>query len=163
MTIPHDPIDPGQDDPVVGDPLIVPPPAGEPFDAPVVPPIETTPEPAPSTAVPDTSAPQPAPDPALEDDSGEDSGSKLKAGALLAGAAALANKVRQKAPEKVQEIREKRAAGRCVILAELSGRSVAIGPYRDAESARQDSIKVAGAPRVVELVPESSFFGTKGQ
>lgn len=84
--------------------------------------------------------------------------SQVKATALLAGVAALANNLRQEAPKKVQEIREKRAAGRCVILAEQDGRPVAVGPYPSNEAARADTSKVAAGASVVELVPESAFF-----
>ena len=89
----------------------------------------------------------------------EDEGtSKLKAGALLAGAAALANKVRQEAPKKVHELREKRAEGRCVIVTEVDGRMLAIGPYKDAASAEQQAFRVGGDPHVVELVTDAAFF-----
>jgi hypothetical protein len=84
--------------------------------------------------------------------------SKAKTTALLAGAAALANKVRQEAPKKVQEIRQKRAAGRCVILTEHDGRLIAVGPYPDEQAARQDSVKVTGAPSVIELMTQQTYF-----
>lgn len=154
MTVPNDPTEPGYEDPVVVEPQIVPPAAGEQMDAPVT---ATEPRAGTSPAAPSGTSSAPVASEQV-DDSEEDSGGKLKAGALLAGAVAVANKVRQKAPAKVQEIREKRAAGRCVILTEFGGRSVAIGPYRDAEAARQATMKVAGAPRVVDLVSEKAFF-----
>jgi len=89
----------------------------------------------------------------------EEGGSKLKTGALLAGAAALATKVRQEAPKKVQQLREKRAEGRCVIVTEVDGRMLAIGPYKDEASAEPQAFKVGGVPRVVELVTDAAFFG----
>ena len=84
---------------------------------------------------------------------------KAKATALLAGVTAIVDKVREEAPKKVQQILEKRAAGRCVILTEQDGRTVAVGPYADREAAQADSSKVGSDARVVELVPESAFFG----
>lgn len=86
-------------------------------------------------------------------------GGKVKAAALLAGATALANKVRQEAPKKVKEIREKRVAGRCVLLTNLADREVAIGPYPDEQAARMDLVNFAGVPRVVELVSQASYHG----
>jgi len=83
---------------------------------------------------------------------------KLKTGALLAGAAALANKVRQEAPKKVQQLREKRAEGRCVIVTEVDGRMLAIGPYKDAASAEPHVFRVGGNPHIVELVTDTAFF-----
>ena len=79
-------------------------------------------------------------------------GGNVKAAALLAGAAALANKVRQEAPKRVQEFREKRLAGRCVVLTEVDGREVAIGPYGDEVAARQAVATMTGTTRVVRLV-----------
>jgi hypothetical protein len=89
------------------------------------------------------------------------SGSKLKTGALVAGAAAVANKVRHDAPKLVRQLREKRAAGQCVIVSETDGETLAIGPYKDADAARQDLFKVGGTPRIVELVSETSFFAAR--
>lgn len=137
MDLPTDPSNPSYEGPATGEPLIVPPAAS----ADVAPPVEPV-EPAPSAT----------------DEAGESEGGKVKAAALLAGAAALANKVRQEAPKKVHELREKRAAGRCVILTEADGRALAIGPYKNAEAAQEDLFKVGGAPRVVELVSETAFF-----
>jgi hypothetical protein len=91
-------------------------------------------------------------------DEHDEGGSKLKTGALLAGAAALANKVRHEAPRKVQQLREKRAEGRCVIVTEVDGRMLAIGPYKDEESAEPQAFKVGGTPRIVQLVTDAAFF-----
>ena len=88
------------------------------------------------------------------------SGTKITAAALVAGAAALANKVRKEAPKKAREVREKRVAGRCIILTEISGRPVALGPYRDEQAARQDLNRVAGAPQVLELKSQTAHFGS---
>jgi hypothetical protein len=88
----------------------------------------------------------------------DDGGSKVKTAAVLAGAAALANKVRQEAPKMLQQMREKRAAGRCVILTEADDRALAIGPYKNEEAASHDLFKVGGNPRVVELMSDTTFF-----
>jgi hypothetical protein len=141
MSNPTDPQDPRYDQPIAEDPLIV---ASEDVVV-AVEPIPTVPvEPA-----------QPTTDEATQPEEG---GSKVKAAAVLAGAAALANKVRQEAPKKLQQIREKRVAGRCVIITEADGQMLAIGPFKDDEAARQDLFKVGGTPRIVELVSETAFF-----
>ena len=88
------------------------------------------------------------------------SGTKITAAALVAGAAALANKVRKEAPKKAREVREKRVAGRCIILTEINGRPIALGPYRDEQAARQDLTRVAGAPQVLELKSQTAHFGS---
>ena len=87
-------------------------------------------------------------------------GTKITAAALVAGAAALANKVRKEAPKKAREVREKRLAGRCIILTEISGRPVALGPYRDEQAARQDLARVAGVPQVLELKSQTAHCGS---
>ncbi len=135
MTLPSNPDQPTQDDPVIAEPAIEPVPATEPA------PLDTF---EPASEQPDKSE--------------QGAAGKAKSVALFAGAAALANKVRQEAPKKVQEIRRKRAVGRCVILTEVNGRRVAIGPYRDKEAAGEDTVKVVGVPHVVELLPQSAYF-----
>ena len=87
-------------------------------------------------------------------------GAKVKAAALVAGAAALVNKLRKEAPKKAREVREKRIAGRCILLTEVAGRPVAIGPYRDEQAARHDLTRVTGAPQVLELKSQAAYFGT---
>jgi uncharacterized protein (TIGR02271 family) len=124
--------------------------SGEPI--PATPPIP--PPPAPPTAAPVSSPAQDTEAPVAQ----QGAAGKAKTAALVAGAAALANKVRQEAPKKVQEIRQKRAAGRCVILTEQDGRLIAVGPYPDEQAARQDSIKVTGAPSVIELMTQQTYF-----
>lgn len=147
MTLPDHSDQPAYDEPVLEEPVIA-----EPVTEPVSP---TQPAP-PFTSEPvGEAAPVTAEQP---EESGQGAGGKVKAVALVAGAAALANKVRQEAPKKVQEIRHKRAAGRCVILTEINGRQVAIGPYRDEQAARQDTVKVDGIPHLVELLPQSAYF-----
>ena len=148
MTLPNDPQEPAYDDRVGGEPLIVDPVTSEQLAPPEAPPVATA----------ETVAVMPSPSTEQAEESEQGVGGKVKAAALVAGAAALANKVRQKAPEKVQEIRQKRAAGRCVILTELDDRTVAIGPYSNDQAARQDIAKVTGAPRVIELVPQQAYF-----
>jgi hypothetical protein len=87
-------------------------------------------------------------------------GAKVKAAALVAGAATLLNKLRKEAPKKAREVREKRVAGRCILLTEMAGHPVAIGPYRDEQAARQDLTRVTGAPQVLELKSQAAYFGT---
>jgi hypothetical protein len=91
------------------------------------------------------------------EESGQGAGGKVRTAAALAAAAALANKVRQEAPKKMQEIRQRRMAGRCVVLAEVDGRQVAIGPYRDDRAARQGSANVTGVTTVIELVSPTAY------
>lgn len=179
MTLPNDPRDPSYDEPVNGEPLDVPPVGADATDAtgaPIPPggpmatgapmamggpidPIAPAEPIAPAATAQTVQPVEPVePTPAPSEQAEESEGGKLKGAALLAGAAALANKVRQEAPKKVHELREKRAAGRCVILTEADGRALAIGPYKNDEAARQDVFKVGGAPRVVELVSEAAFF-----
>jgi hypothetical protein len=143
--------------PIIGDPLMTPPdfqPTDETPVAIVEEPVAVVEEPVVVHTEPariETNAP---------DDEG---GSKAKAAALLAGAAALANKMRKEAPKAVHQLRERRIAGRCVIVTEVDGRFLAIGPYKDEESARQDSFKVGGTPHVAELMSESTFFAPAEQ
>jgi hypothetical protein len=143
--------------------------AGEPLLAPPLAPASTESVVAPPTtmaesAVPVTTATMP-PAGAVEpggvgSDVDEDNGSggKMKAAALIAGAAALANKVRQTAPKKVQELREKRAAGRFVVVTEFNGMTVAVGPYRDAVSASDGAQKLTGTAKAIRLMSEDSFL-----
>lgn len=104
---------------------------------------------------PDTRAPGP----------GAGSTVRAKLNQVLAGAAELAEKVREDAPRKMQELREKRAGGRCIILREVAGRTIAVGPYPDEEAARtetnlQDPAGLPGAPRVVELLTPAAYAET---
>ena len=150
MTVPEDSRKPTPNDPhnpTDSDPFVVAP--AEPV---------TPPEPDPPPISPDT-----PPTPArtkLAEEPGQRAGQK--ATALLAGAGALANKVRTAAPRKVREAREKLVAGRCVILTEVDNRQVAIGPYRNDAAARQDAARVSGAPHVAELLSQTAYFGTEG-
>jgi len=80
--------------------------------------------------------------------------------AVLTGAATLVSKVRAETPKKIREAREKRVAGRRVILTEVDGRQVAIGPYSNDQAAHQDKAKVTGAPQVIELRSKTAYFGT---
>lgn len=81
---------------------------------------------------------------------------KVKGAALLAAAVTVANKVRQEGPKKVQELQERRAAGRYIILREISGRKVAVGPYPNEQTAREDN-PVAGFPDLVELLSPKAY------
>ena len=152
MTRPSDPDQPaygGDGDPLVGQPEIVEPAVTEH----VVPP---QPGPVAESEPPPVTTPTPVHVERAEE-SGQGRGGKVKAAAVLAAAAAVANKVRQEAPKKVQEIRQMRVAGRCVVLAEVDGRQVAIGPYRDERAARQDSANITGVPTVIELVSPTAY------
>lgn len=165
MNLPRDPQEPSQAEPITGEPLVAPPSVDNDRREPVerVEPIDQTemlPEP-PSTLAPTEQAGTSKGEGGQDAEQG--SGSKVKAAALLAGAAALTNKVRQEAPKKVQQLREKRAAGRCVILTEANGEYLAIGPYKNEEAARQDIFKVGGTSHVVELRSETAFFAPPSQ
>jgi hypothetical protein len=119
--------------------------------APASPPIRDTS----SAALLTTAEPQPQSD---DVDSSGDGGSRVKTAAVVAGAAAVANKMRQQAPKLLHQLRERRLAGRHVIVTEVDGRFLAIGPYKNEDQARKDSFKVGGTPHVAELVPDDSFF-----
>ena len=161
MTTPGDPRDPYTNPQPLVDPFLVDPVVPS---APVPAADLTGPGPEP-VAIPRPAAPASPPPPLPSSDEGRESGGgpgKLKAAALLAGAATLANKVRQDAPRKVQELREKRAAGRYVILTEVTGGAVAVGPYPDEQAARQDLGNVRGVPRVVELLSPGAYAASEG-
>jgi hypothetical protein len=126
-------------------------------------PVTTGPTAAPASRSTTSPAPPTTPGSApLHKGEGTESGSgtKITAAALIAGAAALANKVRKEAPKKARQAREKRVAGRCIILTEISGRPVALGPYRNEQAARQDLTRTAGAPQVLELKSQTAYFGS---
>jgi hypothetical protein len=166
MSVPIDPREPNDEQPVAGEPLIVPPKIDE--TGPAV--VSETGSPvvngevAPRAERVDAEDPwrsptvASAPPSPTEQTEPADGGSKVKTAAVLAGAAAIANKVRHEAPKMLQQMREKRAAGRCVIVTEADDRALAIGPYKDAEAARQDLFKVGGTSRVVELMSDTAFF-----
>jgi len=153
MTVPQDPHNPAS----YGDPAGAEPAA----TARNTQPVSTGPAAAPAgrSAVSPTPATTPGPRGTAEGtESG--TGTKVTAAALIAGAAALANKVRKEAPKKAREAREKRVAGRCIILTEVNGRPVALGPYRDEQAARQDLTRATGAPQVLELKSQAAYFGS---
>ncbi len=157
MNFPNDPQYTTPGEPIAGEPLIDPPGDGQAMDAPPVQYIEPAPNDSLTGAevvVSSTDEGEGRP----SDEATEQGGGKLKAAAVVAGVAALANKVRQEAPKKVRQVRQKRAAGRCVILTEADGRYLVIGPYRSEDAARQDVFKVGGAPHVAELVSPAAFF-----
>jgi hypothetical protein len=87
----------------------------------------------------------------------------VKAAAIVASAAALANKARKEAPKVVNQLRERRVAGRCVIVTEVDGRFLAIGPYKNEDTARGDVFKVGGTPHIAELVTDTAFFAPPEQ
>jgi hypothetical protein len=151
MTVPEDPRKPTPNDPqnpTDSDPVVAGPAEPEP---------PTPPEQAPSPISPATPPTPARTEPAEEP--GRRTGQTVTA--LLAGVGTLANKVRTAAPKKVREAREKRVAGRRVILTEVDGRQVAIGPYSNDAAARQDTVRVSGAPHVVELLSQTAYFGTQ--
>jgi hypothetical protein len=154
MTTPDDPRDSTYVDPVGATPL-----APDEVTAPPAPADAASPAPVDPDAMAVTPA-SPEPGRHAEESDNKGAGRAATVAALLAGAAALANKVREEAPKKVQEFREKRVAGRCVILGEVAGREVAIGPYRDAGAAREDTGRVPGSARVVELMSQTAYFGS---
>jgi len=157
MSIPGDPLDSTYRDP---------------YDAASSPGQTTPPEPAtpgalPTSAVTPTvpaqpvAANPPTPVPAEEsEESGQGVPAKVTAAAVIAGAAALANKVRKEAPKKIREAREKGVVGRYVVLTEVDARPVAIGPYRKEQVARRDASRLTGPPQVVELRSRAAHFGT---
>ena len=141
----------GDREPIAGDPLMSDPAAGAVPATPMAPP--------PSGAVPGEVSPRtiaPAP-------TEEDGGGKVKAAAIVATAAALANKARKEAPKVVNQLRERRVAGRCVIVTEVDGRFLAIGPYKNEDTARGDVFKVGGTPHIAELVTDTAFFAPPEQ
>jgi len=138
-------------EPIVGDPLMRDP-AAEAVNALPIPPPSGTPvvgdvDPSGVASVPEEG----------------DGGGKVKAAAMVAGAAALANKVRKEAPKVVSQLRERRVAGRCVIVTEVDGRFLAIGPYKNEDAARGDVFKVGGTPHMAELVTDTAFFAPPEQ
>jgi hypothetical protein len=92
-----------------------------------------------------------------EEESSQPGGAKRKLAALAAGATTLARKIRKAGPKKIRDVRVRRAADRCVILTEVAGRPVAIGPYRHAHAAQKDAARI-NAPQVVELRPPAVHF-----
>lgn len=160
MNLPRNPEEPSQDEPIAGEPLLTTPvaPADPPERDDLSGPIDYTETRVESEPI----LPSPTQPDTRQREGGEpserDSGGKVRTAALLAGAAAVANKVRHEAPKKLHDLREKRAAGRCVILTEADGDYLVVGPYKNEEAARQDIFKVGGTPRVVELRSQSSFF-----
>jgi hypothetical protein len=162
MTVPRDPTSRDPADPFGsgavggGPPASAPNTAGEPV----------TPTPAAASAVTDGSPHRRPPPPSTPAGPGSRTesgrGAKVKAAALVAGAAALVNKLRKEAPKRAREVREKRVTGRCVLLTEVAGRPVAIGPYRDEQAARQDLTRVTGASQVLELKSQAAYFTTPG-
>ena len=150
MSLPNDPQHLNPEEPIPGDPLIEPADGGTHSASSGVPPFVSTGAPATVTETP--------PSEPSDGEKTEHEGGKAKTAIAVAGVAALANKVRHEAPKKLQQLREKRAAGRCVIVSEASGRYMAIGPYKDEETARQDLFKVGGTAHVAELVTTTAFF-----
>ena len=151
MTEPTNTSSSGSTEPIAGDPLITAEPS-EIVDAPVVEPSD----PAPGAPLLDPPVGEPAA-------ATEDGGGKVKAAAVVAGAAALANKLRKEGPKVINQLRDRRLVGPCVIITEVDGRFLAIGPYKDEDAARADVFKVGGTPHVAELVSDTSFFAPPEQ
>ncbi len=151
MTQPTNPSS-GSTEPIAGDPLII---APDPRQA-VEPSAVEPPVPEPATPAVDLPPVEPVP-------STEDGGGKVKAAAVVAGAAALANKLRKEGPKVINQLRDRRLVGRCVIITEVDGRFLAIGPYKNEDAARGDAFKVGGTPHVAELVSETAYFAPPEQ
>jgi hypothetical protein len=154
MTVPRDPQNPAYNDPPSAEPTVA---------ARNTQPVSTGPTAAPASRSMVSPAPTNSPESAPRrtgEGTESGSGAKVTTAALIAGAAALANKLRKEAPKKAREVREKRVAGRCIILTEVSGRPVALGPYRDEQAARQDLTRVTGTPQVLELKSHAAYFGS---
>jgi len=168
MSVPIDPREPNDEQPVAGEPLIVTPIVEESDPAvvsetasPVVnSDVATRVERVESADAPSRTptVASPPPSPNEQPEPGDGGSSKAKTAVVLAGAAALANKVRHEAPKMLQQMREKRAAGRCVILTEADDHALAIGPYKNEDAARDDLFRVGGTTRVVELMSDTAFF-----
>ena len=157
MTLPNDPDQPtdgGDGDPVVGRPEIVEPAGTEDVVPPQSAPLAET-ESAPVTT------PRPVPVEGTPESGG--TGGKVRAAAAFAAAAAVANKIRKEAPQRVQEFRQRRDAGRCVILAEVDGRQVVVGPYRNDLAARQGLANVTGVTTIIELVSPTAYSTLQGE
>lgn len=173
MTAPDEPRKPTADDPIVAGPtgpVTSPEPAPPPTSA-ATPPPQAEPgtpgEPVPpggqatpgETAPPSTGrTPPPARTEQPEGETGRKAGQQITA--LLAGAATLADKVRTEVPKRIREARENRVAGHCVIVTEVDGRQVVIGPYRDDHAAHLDTARVAGTAYVVALSSPTTYFAT---
>jgi hypothetical protein len=142
----------GSTDPIPGDPLTTDRGTSDPVEAPAVYPPVAEPVTPSFDLRPVESAP-----------SDEAGGGKVKAAAVVAGAAAVANKVRKEVPKVVNQLRERRMAGRCVIITEVDGRYLAIGPYKNEDAAQGDVFKVGGTPHVAELVSDTAFFAPPEQ
>ena len=86
-------------------------------------------------------------------------GPKATASALLAGVGSALGRLRRDVPRAVQELQERRTAGRCVLLAQLDGRDVAIGPFAGEAAAREvaQELAAAGSTRIVEVLRPAAF------
>jgi hypothetical protein len=78
-----------------------------------------------------------------------------KAGRAVAGGGAQGGRA---VAGRARTMREKRAARRCVIVTESSGRPVVIGPYRDEDAARKDVARVPGPAQVAQLKAGTAYF-----
>lgn len=166
MTQAHDPHDLTNES-VVGEPLLLDPPSLDPPAADTLVPSTST-GPVLSAATVETpwvpehvETSTPTPNPVEHAAPNNASRGKLTKAAFLASAVALANKVRQTAPKKLQELRENLTAGRFVIVTEAHGRTVAVDPYRDAVAASDSAGKLPGKPTAVRLMSEDSFLATE--
>ncbi len=111
---------------------------------------------APTVGAPSTSV---AGEHSAEEESSQPGGAKRKLAALAAGATTLAKKIRKAGPKKVRDVRVRRTADQCVILTEVAGRPVAVGPYRHAHAAQKDATRIEAA-QVVELKSPAVHFTT---
>jgi hypothetical protein len=165
MNIPPDPHDPTNRDPLETGPAAPEPPR----DATPTPPASVSAVPPPTDPEPMTAAPPSPVRGEQPEQTGPGGRAKTKVAALVRGAAARMNKARKALAGRsvaggrvvaghARTIREKRIAGRCVIVTELGGHPVAIGPYRDERAARQDAARVPGAAQIAQLKPGTAYF-----
>jgi hypothetical protein len=88
-------------EPVLGNPLIT---APEPSDVAQVPTMKPQKDPGSAATKADPSPPESV-------HSTDDAGGKVKTAAMVAGAAALANKLRKEAPKVINQLRDRRLTG----------------------------------------------------
>jgi hypothetical protein len=109
---------------------------------------DTAPPPTPAEAPPTPTAP--VADEQVGTEAPQRGGIKGRLAALGASVASLAKRVYKGGTKKPRVVRRKRTTNRCVILTEVFGRPVAIGPYRNEQAARKDLARTHGQ-QVVEL------------
>jgi hypothetical protein len=114
--------------------------------------------PPPTTA---EAPPAPVADEQVGVESPQRGGMKGRLAALGAGVASLAKRVYKGGPKKMRLARRGRTTNRCVILTEVGGRLVAIGPYRNEQAAHKDLARTHGQ-QVVELTAAKHLAASDG-